>query len=977
MFNEANSVENFIRDLLCSTPAATRIMTVREQATSAYTPIWQYIPATQLRRKETDVLIEADLREALMRLNPSIAAQPARADEVLHRLHTIIASVPSEGLVQANEKFASWLLGEHTMPFGPNNEHTTVRLIDFTPMADNRFVLTTQLTYRNPEKRFDLVLLVNGIPLIVGETKTPVRPAITWVDGAKDLHDDYEKSVPAFFVPNVFSFATEGKYYRFGSIHMPLDLWAPWRASEERLIGLAELESAVLSMLRPEVVLDILQYFTVFATDKQHRKIKIICRYQQYQAANQIVERVVAGRIKKGLIWHFQGSGKSLLMVFAAQKLRMQPELKNPTVLIVVDRVDLDTQISATFNATDVPNMVAAGKREQLETLLRTGSRKIILTTVYKFAEMQKDTDTRSNIIVMVDEAHRTQEGDLGTIMHAALPNAFFFGLTGTPINKRDRNTFWNFGADEDKQRYMSRYTFQESLHDHATLPLHFEPRPVNLRIDKAAIDATFASKIGKHSKDDQAQIAAQAAKFDVLVKAPERVKAVVADIVQHYQQKVEPNGFKAMIVTVDRDACVQYRNELERLAPGTSDIIMTVSRGEQVYQQYDYKKDEEEKILDRFRDPRDPLKFLIVTARLLTGFDAPILQVMYLDKLIQEHNLLQAICRTNRPYPNKTHGLIVDYLNIFDNVAAAFKFDEKSMQNVITALTELKDGLPAAVEKCLAHFPGVDRTISGYPGLQAAQDRLPDNNKRDAFAEDYLALAKLWEALSPDESLYPYIDDYRWLSEVYESVKSDSGHGALLWHSLGAKTIELIHENVHVEAIRNDLEILVMDADVLSELLNLHDPNQVKDFEIKITTRLRRHRDNPKFIELGERLDKLRERHEQGLLLGIEYMKQLLEIMKELIEAENAIDPIVEENKGKATLQELFSTALSDPASVEQLVNDVDTVVKYARFDGWQETNAGDRDIKKALRRTLLRYKLHTNQELFENAYRCIARYY
>ncbi|HYU73930.1 MAG TPA: hypothetical protein VEL31_14715, partial [Ktedonobacteraceae bacterium] len=155
-----------------------------------------------------------------------------------------------------------------------------------------------------------------------------------------------------------------------------------------------------------------------------------------------------------------------------------------------------------------------------------------------------------------------------------------------------------------------------------------------------------------------------------------------------------------------------------------------------------------------------------------------------------------------------------------------AFKFDEKSMQNVITALTKLKDGLPAAVEKCLAHFPGVDRTISGYSGLQAAQDRLPDNNKRDAFAEDYLALANIWEALSPDESLYPYIDDYRWLSEVYESVKSDSGHGALLWHSLGAKTIELIHENVHVEAIRDDLEILVMDSDVLSELLNLHDPN-------------------------------------------------------------------------------------------------------------------------------------------------------
>ena len=245
-------------------------------------------------------------------------------------------------------------------------------------------------------------------------------------------------------------------------------------------------------MLRPEVVLDILQNFTLFATDKKHRRIKIICRYQQYFTTNQIVDRVVKGYPKKGLIWHFQGSGKSLLMVFAAQKLRMHPKLGNPTVMIVVDRIDLDTQITATFNAADVPNMVGVATRQELQALLGQDVRKVLITTIHKFGEAGGKLNERSNIIVMVDEAHRTQEGDLGRKMREALPNAFLFGLTGTPINRADRNTFWAFGADEDEKGYMSRYSFQESIRDKATLPLHFEAPEVKLKIDKAAIDEAY-----------------------------------------------------------------------------------------------------------------------------------------------------------------------------------------------------------------------------------------------------------------------------------------------------------------------------------------------------------------------------------------------------------------------------------------------------------------------------------------------------
>jgi type I restriction enzyme R subunit len=491
MFNEENTVEQMVLDTLCGNVTSDR---VAEEVDSygGEKKGWRFVSTDDLPRQHSDVLVGSMVRDALIRLNPEIKAQPDRADEVLYRLRTIPLAVQSEGLVRANELFTEWLRGEKSMPFGERGEHTPVRLIDFENLSNNDYVVTSQWFYPVKEggRRFDIVMLVNGIPLVIGEAKTPVRPAVTWVDGASDIHNGYEQSVPQMFVPNVLSFATEGKCYRYGSVRMPIDIWGPWHKGENKSEGtLTDVQRSIRSMLRPYVILDILQNFTLFATDKAHRRIKVICRYQQYEAANLMVARVVKGYPKKGLIWHFQGSGKSLLMVFAAQKLRMHRQLGNPTVMIVVDRIDLDTQITATFNAADIPNMIGTTTRQELQKLLAADTRKIIITTIHKFGEADDCLNERSNIIVMVDEAHRTQEGDLGRKMREALPNAFLFGLTGTPINKRDRNTFWAFGAEEDEQGYMSRYSFQESIRDKATLPLHFEAVDVKLHINKDAID--------------------------------------------------------------------------------------------------------------------------------------------------------------------------------------------------------------------------------------------------------------------------------------------------------------------------------------------------------------------------------------------------------------------------------------------------------------------------------------------------------
>ncbi len=981
MFTEANTVEQIILD--AATKRESAGPSVLHQDISVP---WNYVASDQLPRHPGDVTVEPWVREALIKINPEIAAQPDRADEVIYNLRACILSVQADGLVRANENFMAWLRGEKTMPFGPNGEHVPVRLVDFEALDENRLTVTNQWTYQAGavEKRFDVVFLVNGIPLVIGEAKTPTRSAVTWFDGAFQINQIYEKEVPAMFVPNVFSFATEGKLFRYGSIRMPIEMWGPWRDNDNQDEGrLEHVKATVASMLRPEVMLDIAQNFTFFATDKKHRRIKIICRYQQYETTNQILARVVKGYPKKGLIWHFQGSGKSLLMVFAAQKLRLHPELRNPTVIIVVDRIDLDTQITATFNATDVPNMVGCATRQELQTLLAQDVRKVLITTIHKFAEAEGRLNERSNIIVMVDEAHRTQEGDLGRKMREALPNAFLFGLTGTPINRADRNTFWAFGADEDEQGYMSRYSFQDSIRDKATLPLHFEAPEVKLKIDKAAIDEAYKQITGNLSEQDRDDLAKRAAKMAVLVKNPERIRALVQHIVTHFQQKVEPNGFKAQVVVFDRECCVLYKAAMDELIDReASAIVMTAAQGDPPeWKQHVRDKDAEEKLLDRFRDPADPLQFVIVTSKLLTGFDAPILQVMYLDKPMKDHNLLQAICRTNRTFgQTKTHGLIVDYIGIFDDVARALDFDEKAVQKVVSNIDELRRALPMQMQKCLTFFPGVDRTVGGYEGLVAAQQCLPNNEKRDKFAAEYNVLGTIWEALSPDPCLSPYEKDYRWLTQVYESVKPPSGNGKLLWHALGAKTVDLINQNVHVDSVRDDVETLVMDAQVLEEILKDAEPGKrAREIEIKLVARLRKHLGNPKFVALGERLEKIKERHEQGFLTSLEFLKAILEIAKEVVESEKETDPEEERDRTKEALTELFSEAKNQNTHiiVERIVADIDEIVKKVRFSDWQHTTQGERLVQKELRKTLLKYKLHTDQDLFDRAYAYIRQYY
>lgn len=954
---------------------------------------WQYVPAYDVPRRADQVLVEDWLMEALLRLNDITRDQAA---QVIYQLRTVIQGGASpDAVISANDEFRKLLFEKNSFPFGENGMNIPIRF--FGKANENYCVITNQWEYPRESmeggKRLDLVYLINGIPLVIGEAKTPVRPQITWADGANDICR-YQKSIPEMFIPNILCFATEGKEFEYGAVGAKLEHWGPWFASENRLHG--DLEKVRLnskSLLDPMRLLDIYRFFTVFTT-KSDRKVKIVCRYQQYFGGNAIVERVIRNiddpdkDKRKGLIWHFQGSGKSWLMVFAAQKLRKCEALKNPTVVIVDDRKDLEDQITGDFTKAEIPNLASATSKEELEAFFRQDQRKILVTTIFKFGNVEGVLNNRPNIIVMVDEAHRTQEKNLGLKMRNALPNAFFFGLTGTPINRNDHNTFNAFGSKEDKNGYMSKYTFQDSIDDGATLELKFATVPVGLKLDQEALQREFDELTDGIEDEAEKNELVRRTSTEAFFTADKRIKEVCKYIVDHYRRFIEPTGMKCQVVVYNRECCLKYKEEIDALL-GTDEattIVMDCNNDkENRYAAYKRDRASEKKVLDTFRDDKSPLKFVIVTSKLLTGFDAPILQVMYLDKPMKDHTLLQAICRTNRKYTTaKKCGLIVDFVGVFDNVARSLAFDDTTIKNVIRNIDEIKRLIPQFMDECIKFFPNVDRTVGGWEGLQAAQQCLDSDEKKTEFAKRFARLAKAWEIVSPDDVLLPYQKDYAWLGSVYQSVRPVGPDGSLIWAILGPKTIEIIHRNIEKIDIGKTLDELAVDSDVVNSILEdvKNQPKHIQEVEKMLKLRLGEHKNDPNFKKFVEKLEELRKNMEENLISSIDFLRQLLTLAKEVVAEENKQnEPETRRNQAKAALTDLFLSirTAETPIIVENVVNDIDSnVVEIVRkFKDAFTSVAAKQQIKQKLRSILwVKYKIKDN-DVFNKAYEYIEQYY
>lgn len=962
---------------------------------------YTYVAADQLRDDKSAVIVESLLQEALIRIN---GITEDEAQLVIQKVKARIFSATSEDLVTANQNLRKLFFDENSFPFGQDGDNISVKFFDTDPATaakNNSYIVTNQWEFPKSSyaggKRLDVVLLINGIPMVIGELKTAVNNTVSWANGAKDICD-YQKSIPEIFVPNILSFASEGKELYYAGIGAPLDKWGPWFATEKRNHGLLfDVQENLIHLIDPLRLLDIYRFFSVFTSNKKGTKIKIVCRYQQYHGGIAIVNRVLARTKngigpKKGLIWHFQGSGKSWLIVFASQMLMKKQELNAPTVVIVDDRRDLRDQITGDFTRAEIPNLDFAYTKDELNKFFEGDQRKILITTIFLFGDITKALSLRENIILLVDEAHRTQEGDLGERMRLGLPNAFFFGLTGTPINRTDKNTFKCFGAEEDRGGYMSKYTYQNSIDDGATLNLIFKEVPVELHLDEENLKQAFDRMAEENNlTDEEKDQLTKKTNVEAFFTSPKRIHEVCVHIAEHYRQYIKPTGLKCQLVVYNRACCVAYKKELDQLLDeGDETAIVMHTSGDKANEYAEYKLSdfEQQKLLDRFRDKLSPLKFVIVTSKLLTGFDAPILQCMYLDKPMRDHTLLQAVCRTNRVYDaGKKSGLIVDYVGVFDDYAKALNFDEETIKTVITNLKEIKERIPEYMKDCLDFFPGVNRRIGGFEGLEAAQQCLIDPERKNEFAKHFQRLHKAWEVVSPDKDLLVYKDDYVWLCQVYESVKPSSSGPNIIWTILGPKTIELIHQNVTSIDIGDSIEDLVVDSHIVEECMKNDDVRKkvTKQIEKMLDDRLGPGLDvkhNPQLKEIVEKLKELREKMKLQQIESIEYLKHLLELAKEVIEAERAANqPANKRQQGRAALTDLFESIKTPetPFVVENVVNDIDNQVVsiVRRFNNAFKTVSGQTEVRKMLRSILwLKYRIKDN-EVFEKAYKYVEMYY
>ena len=898
-----------------------------------------------------DPIVERLLKEAIVRINPNVrtAMQAWPAVEALRK------AMGQPARLAANRSTLDLLRDGARVVLEPGEDAQTIQYIAYDPDHQhlNDFTVSNQCRVQGVRQcRDDTVLLVNGIPLVVAEYKSYVSSGKDWREAVHQLQR-YQRQAPLMLAPNVFCVAADEEEFRYGSvlfhdaskedIDRHLDLWGRWLSLYPDHRGWWNepdasnpddpLEVPVKGLLRlkPAHVLDFLQHFVVFET-KKGRTTKKVARYQQFEAVNELVDRTVS-QVRKpvstqdrtGLIWHTQGSGKSLTMVFAGQKLRRHPALDNPTVLIVVDRRDLKTQLSDDFDACDYPNVEKALGVQDLKQKLRSDWRGTLVTTIQSFQEMGDLAPlSRDNIVSLVDECHRSQSGTTkgsreshALTMRVKLQYGFRFGFTGTPIDRTLQNTHRDFGplTEGVQERYLSYYGIRRSIQDGATLEVHYLRDAVPIEVDEQPLSIGFEQICEEMELEDEEVkdfVQRQRSRWKELASHPDRVNIVLDKMLTHFLEHPDPSGFKAQLVAVDRKACAVYKDTLDRrlrergIPPESADVIISSAQNsEPDIQRFEYPKAKQDDLIDYFKlTPaewedwnrerhgddqsrwRSPLKILIVCDRLLTGFDAPVEQVMYLDKPLRDHNLLQAIARTNRPLPSmkKRTGIVVDYFGVFANLEKAFNFDESVREESLIDWDTLRETVPGEVDRCMATFEGIAIEDTRQCLLTALR-RLREPEAAKNFEQNFRSLERLWEAVSPDPCLYPHRIEYNWLCGIYVAHRRRQRGGTATYWELSAKTKELIEENTTFVEMAESLPVLKIDQDYAGKLDALPTPaDKAAALEAMLTAELSE--DEPSFVYrlLGERLQKIKERQEADSQATAKRLGELEEIAGEAV---------------------------------------------------------------------------------------------
>lgn len=960
---------------------------------------WTYMSNDDLKvyaRPFGNPILETLLLEKVCELN-KIPEAVARSV-----IDLLLACLTNQNPLSGNENFLQKLVNGVTLTV--DGEDRDFKFIDFENIWDNSFIVTNQYWVQGLELvKTDIVLLVNGIPIVPIEAKQRARKGTNWLEGVKQF-STYHLRADKLFICHSFGVACNGRITKYGipgASSSYFNEWKDtildtthdnpilddknslcktylaedtgyWNFDVERLPNgdvLERMKLGVVGLLQPARVLDILKNYIVFER-AEGKVIKKVARYQQLRAANKIVDRVVRSDLKQGVIWHTQGSGKSLTMLFTAYKIRSQEELKDPTVYIVLDRKDLRDQLGGTFEDCEFPNARQVMNVADLKHLISTRPAGVFITTIQKFREMGSHVDDRHNIIILIDEAHRTQYGEFQIELQNVLPNARRFAFTGTPIPKTHRD----FGIREGREileYYLDKYGIQDSERDGATKKIRYTFGPQEWFLDKDKLKQGYEDITDELSEDEKRQVERRVRPWKVFLKHPDRIAVLAKDIAEDFRNVVEPQGYKAQIVSCDKEACVLYYDELLKYFD-PSEVAVIFSTGnyddQEQYQLYKdhYISDTERKTLiakfkrriteDEIKNGNN-LKIFIVCNMLITGFDAPVEQTMYLDSPLRDHNLLQAVARTNRPYDDpvtklsKQFGRIVDYVGVFENYQEALNYNPEDIGD-FEDVDSLALQFPEVLQKAFKPFEAV-KLEDSYECAMAIV-RVLNEIDQGKFENDFHEVIQLYESLAPHPSLREHRHRYLWLTEIYEIYLEEFKRLDFDAEFYALKTRKLIQENAKLINFRGHLPEITIDANYIDQLnaTKLGPTDKAEKIIRDIETVIRRNElDSPIYEEFQNRLDDLVRQKKDDFKRIEVLLEELTLLYAELDDIATLPQRLGFEDRGTFDIFTEIKNAHAgslDELLAKQFVKDLfDNVIKKRIYMGWQENDLEPKRLK------------------------------
>jgi type I restriction enzyme, R subunit len=799
--------------------------------------------AKTLRGSEAGMLLRDELAQKLRHFNGWL-----KPDAIRSIIETLDAIPPT---IEGNRDMLAWMRGEKSWYDEDEKRQRPVTLIDFDDIDANDFRVTWEWVLKPPARkgnRADVMFLINGLPVCIVEHKNPKDGKA--IDRAITQLRRYELETPELLgTPQLFNVTHLLDYWYGVTWNAVRRQMARWKQRPEETYRFA-----VQSFFERTDFLRTLQHWILFYVEDSETR-KSVLRQHQQRAIDAILERCADPEKSRGLVWHTQGSGKTFTLLTAARLILEDRErFKNATVLLVVDRTELEGQLKGwverllgEMQQQDIATR-RANSKSALQELLRADFRGLIISMIHKFEKIDKDLCSRDNVYVFIDEAHRSVAKDLGTYLMAAVPNATIIGFTGTPIAQtaQGAGTFKIFGA-EDQKGYLDKYSIAESIQDETTLPIKHLMAPSEMTISAEQLDKEFfqlAESEGVTDVEELNAVLDRAVGVRTFLAADDRIEKVAEFVAEHFKESVLPLGYKAFVVAVNREACAKYKIALDKwLPPEWTAAVYTENAADSIERplvaKLQLSEEQESDVRLLFKKPAEDPKVLIVTDKLLTGYDAPVLYCMYLDKPMRDHVLLQAIARVNRPYVDpkgvqKRVGLVVDFVGVLRELKKALKFDSEDVSGVIEDLDILLGDFKRRIEAAKAEYLQVHIGDGSDERLErVVYGRFLDPEARKLFYETYKDIENLWEVLSPSPELRDDIEAFKQLAGLYAAVRNAYADKPETHADLAYKTQRLVEQSALQSGLGRLTKSVTFDVKTLEALRGEKGPDEGKVFNL------------------------------------------------------------------------------------------------------------------------------------------------